>query len=82
MNKIFVAFASGVVLGLLFAPAKGKDTRKKIADIGNDCKEGWNKFTDRIADKIDNLRDGVDQAAYNAVEKIEGVQFDTVSRSL
>ena len=82
MNKILVAFESGVALGLLFAPAKGKDTRKKIASIGNDCKEGWNKFTDKIVDKIDNLRDGVDQAAYNAVEKIEGVQFDTVSRTL
>lgn len=82
MNKIFIAFASGLALGLLFAPAKGKDTRKKIANIGNDCKEGWNRLTDRIVDKIDDLKDGVDQAAYTAVEKIEGVQFDTPSRIL
>jgi gas vesicle protein len=30
-----VGIATGSVLGVLFAPAKGKDTRKKIQDTGN-----------------------------------------------
>lgn len=82
MNKIIIAFASGIVLGLLFAPAKGADTRKKIANLGNDCKDGWNRLTDKIAGKIDDIKDGVDDMAYNAVEKIESVQFDTPERTI
>jgi gas vesicle protein len=82
MNKIFIAFASGLVLGLLFAPAKGKDTRKKIANLGNDCKDSWNNFTDKIAGKIDNVRTSVDDLADTAVEKIEAVQFDTERRTI
>ena len=82
MNKIFIAFTSGLVLGLLFAPAKGTDTRKRIANIGNGCKESWNNFTDKIAGKIDGIRAGVDNLADTAVEKIEGVQFDTSERTI
>jgi gas vesicle protein len=77
MNKIIVAFSSGLILGLLFAPAKGKNTRKKIANLGNSCKQGWNNVTDRIAGKIERVKDKVDDMAYSAVEKIEGIQFDT-----
>jgi gas vesicle protein len=82
MNKIIIAFTSGIVLGLLFAPASGKDTRKKIGNVGNDCKEGWNKFTDKIAGKIDSIKDRVDDMAYSAVEKIESTQFDTSGRTI
>jgi len=82
MNKILIAFGSGVALALLFAPASGKDTRRKIAGMGNACKEKWNNLTDKLADKIESIRDDVDDMAYNAVEKIEGVQFDTGNRSI
>ncbi len=82
MNKILIAFTSGIILGILFAPAKGKHTRKKIANLGNGCKDGWNKLTDKLAGKIDTIRDGVDNIAYTAVEKIEGMQFDTPERTI
>lgn len=82
MNKVFIAFTSGLVLGLLFAPAKGTDTRKKIANLGNGCKDEWNNLTDKIAGKIDNVRTGLDNLADTAVEKIEGVQFDTERRTI
>lgn len=82
MNKVIVAFASGVIIGLLYAPAKGSDTRKKIANLGNSCKETWNDITDSIAGRIDSVKSKVDDMAYNAVEKIEGMQFDTESRTM
>ena len=77
MNKIFVAFTSGIVLGLLFAPAKGSDTRKKIANLGDNCKEGWNSLMDKAVDKIDNVKNKVDDMAYGAVDKIESMQFES-----
>ncbi len=82
MNKLIIAFTSGIILGILYAPAKGRNTRNKIANLGTDLKEGWNCVTDKVADKIDSIRMGVDDIADRAVEKVEGVQFDTANRSI
>jgi gas vesicle protein len=45
--------AAGVVAGLLFAPEKGKDLRRKIAEKGNDLKD---KVKDRIKSNVDRFR--------------------------
>ena len=51
-NKIALGvlggIATGAVLGILFAPAKGADTRKKIQQKGND-------YADDLKDKFENL---------------------------
>ncbi|HSN60583.1 MAG TPA: YtxH domain-containing protein [Ferruginibacter sp.] len=75
MNKVIIAFTSGLILGILYAPAKGKNTRNKIAHAGDSLKAGWNNITDNLADKIDSLREGVDHMADRAVEKVESTQF-------
>ncbi len=80
MNKLLIAFTSGVILGILYAPSKGQNTRNRIANLGNDLKERWNDVTDKVADGIDSIRMGVDDMADRAVEKVEGVQFDTPNR--
>ena len=80
MNKIIIAFTSGIILGLLYAPAKGSNTRNKIANLGNDLKDRWNDITDSVADRIDSIREGVDDMADRAVEKVESTQFDTPPR--
>lgn len=77
MNKVLISFTSGIILGVLFAPAKGKNTRKKIADAGLTLKEGWNNIADTVAGKIDGMRESVDNLADRAVEKVESTQFDT-----
>lgn len=82
MNKIIIAFTSGIILGILYAPSKGKNTRNRIANLGTDLKENWNCITDKVADKIDSIRMGVDEMADKAVEKVEGVQFDTPNRTV
>ena len=52
-GKILTAFtvgaAAGVVLGILFAPAKGSETRQKISDQGK-------KFSDSIKEKIQRAK--------------------------
>ena len=45
--------AAGVAAGLLFAPEKGKDLRRKIAEKGNDLKD---KVKDRIKSNVDRFR--------------------------
>lgn len=80
MNKLLIGFTSGLILGILFAPAKGEKTRNKLSNMGNNIMEGWNDITDRIAGKIDSIREGVDEIADRAVEKVESTQFDTGNR--
>lgn len=53
LAKIAIAtgagLVAGAVLGVLFAPDKGENTRKKIADSGK-------KFTDTVKEKMSNLK--------------------------
>jgi gas vesicle protein len=59
---VLVGAAVGAVLGVLFAPAKGSVTRKKIARKGTDCaedvKEKLNKYIDSISEEYDTIKKG------------------------
>jgi gas vesicle protein len=77
MNKVLIAFTSGLIVGLLIAPEKGKKTREKISNIGTTLKENWNDFTDKIAGGIDRMKQSVDNVADSAMDKVESTQFDT-----
>lgn len=77
MNKVLIAFTSGLIVGLLYAPKRGTETRADLSNLGTNLKENWNNLTDRIADKIDTVRERVDNLADTAVEKVESTQFDT-----
>lgn len=64
-GKIFTAFAAGAVagaiLGVLFAPDKGSETRKKInekgKDVANDLKDKFNKGKE----KFNDLKEDIEQ---------------------
>ena len=45
---LLAGVAVGAALGILFAPAKGSDTRKKIYDKGEDLTEGLKEKFDLI----------------------------------
>jgi gas vesicle protein len=57
-----VAGAAGVVLGLLFAPAKGSATRKRMARKGTDCaedvQETLNEYIDATTEEYDTIKKG------------------------
>jgi gas vesicle protein len=52
---VLVGMVSGVLVGILFAPEKGSDTRKKISkkqeDYANAFKEKFNQFLDNLSEK-------------------------------
>lgn len=81
VRKMLLSFAAGAVLGMLYAPAKGSQTRAKLSSIGDDIKEGWNDITDSIAGRIDSIREGVDNFADKTIEKVENTQFEVKDRA-
>jgi gas vesicle protein len=52
---LLTGMAIGAILGVLFAPAKGSETRRKLSDKGNEYAESLKKKFDGF---IDDLIDG------------------------
>lgn len=56
---ILAGAAAGAMLGILFAPDKGSNTRKKIVSKGEeyaeDLKEKFGEFVDNVAEKYESV---------------------------
>ena len=60
VTGVVVGAAAGAILGILFAPDKGLETRKKLAQKGNDIKgsvkDSFGKIQDTITDKYQSIK--------------------------
>lgn len=58
---VLAGVAAGALLGILFAPEKGSNTRKKITKKGEDyadaLKEKFNQFIENISEKSEELEE-------------------------
>lgn len=64
-SKLLIGFAAGMVVGMLFAPDKGSETRRKISETGSDLKNKFNDF-------IDSLSASADEAAEDLAGEANG----------
>jgi len=86
-KKILVGVVSGVaigaLLGMLFAPKKGSETREKInklaGEFGNLAKEKFNELLDGIIEKVEGTKDEVSELTQK-VETIIEDEFDDISK--
>jgi len=60
---VLAGLAAGALLGILFAPDSGVNTRKKIVRKGeeymDDMKEKFNDFIDHVAEKVEKNKEDV-----------------------
>lgn len=70
---ILAGAAIGAAVGVLLAPAKGEDTRKKIKDNANDLKskaeDELNKITSTAKEKYSEISEKVSEKFSNALNK-------------
>jgi gas vesicle protein len=73
VTSLLIGAAAGAVIGVLFAPDKGSETRKKISQKGTDftdaLKDRFNSIVDGIADKFDRAKSEADDMAEKAKDK-------------
>ncbi len=76
MNKLLIGFSAGLLLGILFAPAKGSETRESISNRGRDLKNKFNDLVDSITDKFDAMKDEAEELAEQAWLKVMSFKYE------
>jgi gas vesicle protein len=74
-SKVLVALGAGVaiggLLGVLFAPDKGSETRKKIAEKGNELTDAVKEKLNMGREKMEGLREGLREKINVITKKAE-----------
>jgi gas vesicle protein len=68
------AAAAGVIVGLLVAPEKGADMRKKVGDTASDWADRLSDIFTKAKGEMDNLKTTGTNLAKEAAKKYNSVQ--------
>jgi gas vesicle protein len=78
---VLAGVAAGALIGILFAPDKGTETRKKIVAIGEDyvdeIKEKFNGLVDELGKKMDGVKAKADEMMGEVKPKDEKAKAST-----
>ena len=83
---LLAGVAAGAVLGILFAPDKGSNTRKKIVNKGegyaNDVKDKFNEALDAINNKYKSIVNGAEELVADGKMKYEDAKAEVKKATL
>jgi gas vesicle protein len=75
---LLAGVAAGALLGVLFAPDKGSETRKKISKKGDDytdgLKEEFNEFIAGVREKLSDVKNEASDVAGKVKNKAEEIK--------
>lgn len=69
----------GILLGVLFAPDSGEETRKKISRRAQGIKDAYDDFSDNVSDTYSKVKDKASDIVNRAKDKYDDLkdQADT-----
>ena len=77
-NKIILGFlgaaVAGLAIGMLLAPEKGTDARKKIVDTANDLASRVGEWISTGKEKAQDVANTVGQKAHQAADRAQNLQ--------
>ena len=80
---VLAGVAVGATLGILFAPDKGTNTRKKISRKGDEyaeeLEEKFNEFVESITDKFEEMKDEAARIVENGEHRVEKALTEVTS---
>ena len=75
LSGVLIGAAAGAIIGVLFAPDRGSETRRKISEKGNDLtdalKNKFNDFVDSVSEKFQGAREKASEMVDRGRDKAE-----------
>jgi len=68
LTAVAIGAAAGAILGILFAPDKGSETRRKINDRGRKLADDVKDRFQKGKEKLNGLKDDIEQAVKDRVD--------------
>ncbi|MBN8676630.1 MAG: YtxH domain-containing protein [Chitinophagales bacterium] len=68
--SIAAGVAAGAILGILFAPAKGVDTRKKIVQKRDEAIDNINEMLENVTGKLEAVKKQAARMVENGLAKV------------
>ncbi len=77
---VLAGVAAGALVGILFAPAKGSRTRRRILKQGENYAEGlkekFNEYVDNVSEKFEQVKEEVSAFAQKGKDKFDHIEKD------